>query len=260
MSESENILLEETFGQVRILKLNRPEKKNGVNLPLTAAIIAAMEKAHADQSIRVIGLTGVGSAFCSGGDLTGSKIKDFNPDPLDDLGLIGKMALAIRIHCDKPVVAGVNGLAVGGGVSLAMLADIRIASSSATFNPGYARIAISPDAGLTWTLPKAIGHEQSMRFLLEQKTLSAEQALAIGMVGEVVDAEKFEHRFLEYCELLAQVSPYSARQSKYLINMTEQGFDFESVLREEVRFAARALKSDDSRNAIQALMSKGTKK
>ncbi len=84
------------------------------------------------------------------------------------------------VECEKPIVAGVNGVAVGAGVSLAMNADIRIAAPSARFHPGYTRIAVSPDCGLTWTLPRAIGYERAMRFLLETRMVPASEALELG--------------------------------------------------------------------------------
>lgn len=256
MTNPDSVLLHETLDGVRVLRLNRPNKMNGITAELAVAIIEAMEAAQSDNNVRVVGLTGEGRGFCAGADIGGSKFSDFSPDPIDDLGVIGRLALAIRVNCDKPVIAGINGMAIGGGVALAMIADIRIASSAATFNPGYARIATSPDCGLTWTLPQAIGHEQAMRFLLEQETLNAEAALRIGMVGEVAAADGFDESFINYCKKIAQASPYALRQTKSLINKAEIGIDLNSLLQDEVRCANRGIKSSDGQAAIKALFSK----
>ena len=129
----------------------------------------------------------------------------------------------MQIECEKPILAGVNGVAVGAGVSLAMNADIRIAAPSARFHPGYARVGLSPDLGLTWTLPRAIGYERAMRFLLEQRMVPASEALALGLVSEVVERdEDLEDRLLEYGTMLASVAPIAARQTKRLMVRADQ--------------------------------------
>ena len=115
------------------------------------------------------------------------------------------LSLLMRVECEKPVLAGVNGVAVGIGLSLAMNADIRIAAPSARFHPGYARVATSPDGGLTWTLTRAVGYERAMRFLLEQRMLSAPEAHALGLVSEITETDdQFEQRFLDYGQMLAK--------------------------------------------------------
>ena len=136
---------------------------------------------------------------------------------MDDVSWVGRFALVLRQECDKPVVAGLNGVAAGAGLSLAMAADIRIAARSCRLVAGYPRIGASPDGGLTWTLPQAIGYEQAMRFLLENRTVDADEALRLGFVGEVVDDERLETRLAEYCALLAERAPLANRLTKRAI-------------------------------------------
>ena len=145
MSVEASVLVTETRGRVRILRLNRPEKKNALNEALGWAIVEALEQAARDEEIWVIGITGAGDAFCSGLDLTAGR-GDADPSPLsaqdrilDDLGWVGRFPVAMRDRCDKPVVAGVNGVAVGAGLSLAMSADIRLASNVNARSPGGRR-------------------------------------------------------------------------------------------------------------------------
>ena len=256
MNSPGSVLLQETIDGVRVLRLNRPDKMNGINAELLKALIDAVQAATHNEEVRVVGITGEGKGFCAGADLGGSKASDFKRDKLDDLGFVGRLALAIRVECDKPVIAGINGLAIGGGVALAMLADMRIASSAATFNPGYTRVGLSPDAGLSWTLPQAIGHEQAMRFLLEQETLDAQAALELGLVGQVVDADQFEEAFLGYCRKIASAAPLALRHTKRLVSRAGLDIDLESQLRTENLFVERGARSEDSQEAIRALFKK----
>jgi 2-(1,2-epoxy-1,2-dihydrophenyl)acetyl-CoA isomerase len=163
----------------------------------------------------------------------------------------------MRVECEKPIVAGINGVAVGGGVSLAMNADIRIAAPSARFHPGYARLGTSPDLGLTWTLLRAIGYERSLRFLLEQRMVPAHEALAVGMVSEVVERdEDLEGRLIEYGTMLSQRAPIAVRQTKRLLVRLEQPADLTGHLDDEIALALRALSSKDAAEAIRAMLSR----
>jgi 2-(1,2-epoxy-1,2-dihydrophenyl)acetyl-CoA isomerase len=165
----------------------------------------------------------------------------------------------MQIECEKPILAGVNGVAVGAGVSLAMSADIRVAAPSARFHPGYTRIGLSPDLGLTWTLPRAVGYERAMRFLLEQRMVPADEALALGLVGEVVERdEDLDERLLEYGTMLANVAPIAARQTKRLMVRAEQPADLVAHLDAEIELVMQALRSQDSAEAIRAMQARET--
>jgi len=141
-------------------------------------------------------------------------------------------------------------------LSLAMCCDMRIASSSATFHPGYARVGTSPDCGLTWSLPQAVGHEQAMRFLLEIEFVSADQALNMGMIGDVQPADQFDEAFLAYCSKIAEVAPLAATQTKLQITKVGLPEDLEKLIREELRYTGKGLASNDGREARKAIFEK----
>ncbi len=247
------VLLEENHQGTRILKLNRPSKKNALSSDLTSAIVSALDRAMSDREVQVIGITGVGDTFCAGADLSPAQNRQRGTDTVDT---VVKLVTGIRIRCEKPVIAGINGLAIGAGVSLAMCCDMRMASTNARFHPGYARAGTSPDCGLTWSLPQAVGHEQAMRFLLEVDFLDAAKALAIGLVGSLVPAEDFEQSFLAYCQKIAEVAPLAARQTKLQITRAGLPDDLDALIREELRYTGRGLKSNDGKEAVRAIFEK----
>jgi 2-(1,2-epoxy-1,2-dihydrophenyl)acetyl-CoA isomerase len=251
-------VLQETAHGVRVLRLNRPEKRNPLSSELVHALVLAIEEAAKDDAVRVVGLTGEGPAFSSGADLWAGKPKAPGKQP----GKVEKpkgardLVIGIRVKCEKPVIAGVNGIAIGAGLSLAMCADMRIVSSKARFHPGFSRAGANPDTGLSWTLPQVLGHERAMRFLLEQEMLDADAALAIGMVGEGVPAEGFDDAFLAYCHKIAEVAPMALRQTKRLVTSVGLLPDLDSHLRDELRSARDALATEDGKEAVRAIREK----
>jgi 2-(1,2-epoxy-1,2-dihydrophenyl)acetyl-CoA isomerase len=131
-----------------------------------------------------------------------------------------------------------------------------MASSAATFHPGYARVGTSPDCGLTWSLPHAVGYERAMRFLLEVEFIDAQQALAIGLIGEVTPADSFAQAFLAYCQKIAEVAPLAASQTKLQVSQLGLPEDLEALVRSELRYTGKGLASDDGKEAVRAIFEK----
>jgi len=250
----------ENHGHIRVIQLNRPEKKNALNEALAWGIVTAIEEAATDDDVWVIGITGSGDAFCAGLDLSdrGESATPLGPvsQQLDDVHWVGRFLLGMRDWCDKPVVAGVNGVAVGAGLGLAMAADIRLMSRGARLMAGYTRIGGSPDGGLTWTLPLAMGYEPAMRFMLENRTVEADEALRLGMVGEICDEDVFGDRFLEYLGQLASWSPFSTRMTKRGMHKAVRAIDLEAQMRLELANIARCFSTEDAKEARKAFFEK----
>jgi 2-(1,2-epoxy-1,2-dihydrophenyl)acetyl-CoA isomerase len=246
-------------GRVRTVVLARPEKKNALSHELAWAVVTAVETAARDDGIWVVAITGSGDAFCSGLDLGGPG-EDTSPLSaqerlMDDISWVGRFPLVLRHVCDKPVVAGVNGVAAGAGLSLAMAADIRVGAASMRFVAGYPRIGASPDGGLTWTLPQAIGYEAAMRFFLENRSVDAQEALRLGMVSEVVPDDRFDARLAEYCAELAERAPIAARLTKRAVARAT-AIDLESHVRYELANIRRAFQTEDAAEARKAFFEK----
>jgi len=246
-------------GHVRTIALNRPQVKNALSDELAWAVVNAIDAAAMDDTVWVIAVTGTGDAFCAGLDLTMTeRSSPFSPQnaQLDDLGWVGNFLLAIRRRCDKPVVGGVNGVAVGAGLGLAMACDVRLVAKSARMMAGYTRIGGSPDGGLTITLPQAMGYERAMRFMMENRTVLGEEAVALGMAGEVVDDAKFAERLAAYCQELCRWSPITLRLLKRGMVKSLESTDMEQQLRYELANIRRAFTSEDAKEARQAFLEK----
>jgi 2-(1,2-epoxy-1,2-dihydrophenyl)acetyl-CoA isomerase len=246
-------------GHVRTITLNRPEKKNALSNPLAWGVVAAIEEAARDDNVWVVALTGSGDSFCAGLDLSGSeRFTPFSEQTaqLDDISWVGHFLLAIRKRCDKPVVGGINGVAVGAGLGLAMATDVRLVAKSARLMAGYTRIGGSPDAGLTITLPQAMGYERALRFMMENRTASGDDAVAWGMAGEVVDDDKFHARLAAYCEELCAWSPITLRLLKRGMVKSLETTDMEQQLRYELSNIRIAFSSEDAKEARKAFFEK----
>ena len=153
------LVLEERAGAVTIIRLNRPEKLNALNMQLGQELVHALLRAQGDRSVHCVVLTGAGRAFCAGGDL--EMLRDARQrkatDELEDLVKAGKEICLAIATMPKIVMAAVNGPAAGGGMSLALAGDIRIASDQARFAQSFAQIGLYPDFGGTYFLPRLVG-------------------------------------------------------------------------------------------------------
>ena len=246
-------------GHVRTIQLNRPEKKNALSNELAWGVVAAIEEAAKVDDVWVIALTGSGDAFCAGLDLSpgGERYHPLSPQSaqLDDISWVGQFLLTIRKKCDKPVVGGINGVAVGAGLGLAMATDVRIVAKSARLMAGYTRIGGSPDGGLTITLPQAMGYENAMRFMMENRTANGDEAVALGMAGEVVDDVDLPARSA-YCAQLCEWSPITLRLLKRGMVKSMESTDMEAQLRYEVSNIRMAFSSEDAKEARKAFFEK----
>jgi len=244
---------------VRTIQLNRPHKKNALSQTLAWDIVRNIDAATQDDDVWVIAITGIDDCFCSGVDLTPlGNAPDHGPmseiqSQIDDLSWVGHFPLAIRQRCDKPVVAGLNGVAAGAGMALAMACDMRIAAESSWLFPGYSRIGGSPDGGLSWSLPQIVGYEKAMRFLLENKRIDAAEAYELGLIGEVVADDQFQARFSEYCQGLTTISPIAARMTKRVVREATK-IDLEAQVRYELQSIGTAFASEDGQESRKAFL------
>jgi 2-(1,2-epoxy-1,2-dihydrophenyl)acetyl-CoA isomerase len=239
-------------GAVLTITLNRPDVYNAFNRALHAALRDALEEA-ADASVRTVVVTGAGRGFCSGQDL-----KEFSDLP--EGGIRGALEetyhpniRAIRA-LEKPVLAAVNGAAAGAGISLAAACDVRIASDAATFVPGFIGIGLVPDSGGSWFVHRILG-AKAFEWMVSNRRLSAEEALAWGLVSEVVAAEGFEARVAELAAWYAELPTRGVAMTKQLFEHA-YGASLEEQLELEAELQQAATGTEDFAEGVQAFVEK----
>jgi 2-(1,2-epoxy-1,2-dihydrophenyl)acetyl-CoA isomerase len=247
----------EIAGGVATITIDRPEKRNALTYSMLSSLAAAIGEADASRAVRAIVLTGVPGAFCSGIDL--SELSATDPDRRS-AGPEGAGAdtapgrsLAI-LRCDTPVIAAVDGPAVGLGVELTLQCDICLATPRARFVWNFVSVGLVPDTGLgSWLLPRTIGLAAAYELLLDGGPLDAERALELGYVAEVVEPDALPARARERAAALAERSPFAARRIKRLVR---DGLS--RPLDEHLRAHAIALEecfqSDDHAEGVSAFL------
>jgi enoyl-CoA hydratase/carnithine racemase len=214
------LLVDDPAPHVRRVSLNRPEQLNAITSELADAMHEELRRIGSDRACRVLVVTGVGRAFCAGLDLDGygSAPGNDGSDPARDrLGNqqhMSTLILALRA-LRQPVIAAVNGAAAGFGLALALACDIRYASPQAVFRAAFINIGVSNcDMGTSWLLPRLIGASRSHELMLTGRRVSAEEALRIGLLADVVDADRLDSRALEAAEQIASLAPWGVQLTK----------------------------------------------
>lgn len=251
------LVLVETSGGVATLRMNRPDKLNALNVDLGRALVQALIHAGEDKSVRVIVLTGAGRAFCAGGDL--ALLHDVRvrqaANELQGLLMAGKEICLAIATMPKPVIAAVNGAAAGGGMNLALAADMRIASDKAIFAESFAKIGLYPDFGGTYFLPRIVGAALAAELFYTAETLSAEDALRLGIVNRVFAADKFEEETRKIADSLAAAPPMAMRDVKRTL-LGDDRKALEAALDEEIRLQIHCFLSEDCLEGLNAFFEK----
>jgi 2-(1,2-epoxy-1,2-dihydrophenyl)acetyl-CoA isomerase len=194
----------EVDDHVATITFNRPEQRNALSAVMLDDLAAAIREAQADDSTRVLVITGAGRAFCAGGDVKSMAQVAGGPIPAnrEQVGHIQEVQLQLRRFV-KPLIAAVNGAAYGAGLDLSCAADFRLAADSATFCEVYVRLGLAPGGGGAWLLPRIVGLTNALDLVLSGEPIDAATALRIGLVSRVVPADllatatrEFAHRFV----------------------------------------------------------------
>jgi len=203
----EYIKYERKKSRIALITLNRPEKRNPLTPKLREELIEALKEAERDEQINVIILTGAGKAFCAGGDIEkfAKRIQEEDPSQKRRSSIDRFGAWAVEIaKVDKPIIAAINGVAAGAGISIALLCDLRIASDQAKFILAFIRMGLVPDVGLTYLLPRTIGMGKALELFYTAGKLDAQEAYGIGLVNKIVPHEKLIEEALAMASQIAK--------------------------------------------------------
>lgn len=246
MADSE-ILIVETTGAVDVLTLNRPERLNALDQPLTDALLTYFEARRRDGEIRVILLRGAGRAFSSGADLKASGGPDRLRDGPDGDWVLRDLLRAMR-RCPQPIVALVHGAAAGGGLAIALAADIIVAGESAVFHPAFIKIGLSAsELGVSWRLQRTIGLSRAREMLLTGRPMPAAEALRTGLVSSVVPDANLAAHGRALAEEMLRSAPDALRVSKRTFDATLEIPNFETALELEERGQIQIIRANAAR-------------
>jgi enoyl-CoA hydratase len=214
------LIVEEPAPHVRRLTLNRPERLNTMTAELCEALHRQLREIERDRSCRAVVLTGAGRGFCAGLDLAGygrgpgNDGSDESRDRLANQQHMSRLVLALRA-LPQPVIAAVNGPSAGFGMALALGCDIRLAAVEAVFRVAFINIGVSNcDMGTSWLLPRLIGASRSHELMLTGRRVTAEEALRIGLVSDVVEQEALADRALAAAGQIAELAPWGVQLTK----------------------------------------------
>lgn len=210
----------ERQGHVGVMTISRPEALNALNSQVLTDLDAAIDQAEKDGEIYVVILTGDGRSFVAGADI--GEMKEFSAIDGKRFGVRGGTIFLKLENLSKPVIAAINGFALGGGCELAMACDIRLASEKAKFGQPEVGLGITPGFGGTQRLPRIVGVSKAMELILTGKTIGAQEAKAIGLVSEVYPPEELMGKAMEMAEAICANAQIAVCQSKRCIRMGMQ--------------------------------------
>lgn len=242
----------EVADRVATVVLNRPDSLNALNADMRRELLASLQSLARDEAVRVVVLTGEGRGFCSGADLRGGEVErqfrrvvtqEYNP-----------LIRAIR-DLPKPVIAAVNGVAAGAGVSLALACDLVYAAEEARFIQAFIKIGLVPDSGSTRVLVRALGRHRAAQLIFTGEPLSAAEAQAAGLVNEVVPGDRLASRVRDVAARLSAAPTTALGYAKRLMNRAEDA-TLDETLAAEAALQELAGRTQDHAEGVAAFAEK----
>lgn len=251
-------VLYETKGPVATITLNRPEARNAYSDEMVVELIEGLDRAERDEEIRVVVLTGAGSAFCAGGDLKAMRDRTgmFAGDPVELRAryLQGLQRVTRRFNSfEKPVIAAVNGAAIGAGLGLALCCDLRIASERARFGSTFAKVGLIPGDGGAYLLMRVVGFSRALELVMTARVLDAAEALAIDLVHRVVAPDRVLEEAYAMAEQIASLPPKAIQMSKAALYRCVDR-DLETSLQLTAALQGLIQCTDEHQEAVESLL------
>jgi len=253
----EQLIVEED-GAVATVRLNNPSRLNALSPVLTPELMQALQRLANDDAIRAIVLTGEGRGFSAGADLSALQ-EPYMRGERPQLSLFLKEGynklIPLLAETPKPVVAAINGVVAGAGVSLALACDFRVASEDASFSMAFVRIGLIPDAGSSYLLPRTVGMARALELALLSEKLDANRALALGLVNRVVPADRLMAEAHELAAKLAELPTAAIGLTKRVFNEASR-FSLAEAMDLEAELQDRAAATDDHIEGVMAFLQK----
>lgn len=251
-------VLYETKGAVATITLNRPEARNAYTDAMVVELIESLDRAERDAGVHVVVLTGAGSSFCAGGDLKAMRDRTgmFAGDPVElrDQYLQGLQRVTRRFNSfEKPVVAAVNGAAIGAGLGLALCCDLRIASENARFGSTFAKVGLIPGDGGAYLLTRVVGFARALELVMTARVLDAHEALAMNLVTRVVSPDRVLEEAYAMAEQIAALPPKAIRMSKTALYRCVDR-DLETSLQITAALQGLIQCTDEHEEAVESLL------
>ena len=248
---------------VATITFNRPQKRNALSDELTPALRESLLRFDEDPEVRVVVLTGAGTAFCAGGDVSGmgstprppGAVKRTFQDGVRELQRKQETLTLRLFDLSKPTIAALPGPAAGAGFSIALACDLRLAAESAFVTTAFANIGLSGDYGASWLLPQLVGIAKAKELFFTSRRVGAAEGLALGIFNEVVDDDRLAVRTAELARTIADGPPVALRYMKENLNRAV-GADLRTCLALEADRMSRSAQSQDHREAVAAFLGK----
>ncbi len=254
---TEPVIMNTREGALAIITLNRPERLNALTSQMHVELREALAEYAADDTVRVVMLTGAGRAFCAGQDLNADMPR--GPDGRADLEetLVREYNPLVLTLADYPklTIAALNGPAAGAAANIALACDIAVASDTASLQQAFAKIALLPDAGGTWILPRLVGPKRALAMMLTAEPVPAEEALRMGLVARVFANARFAEEARAFAVSLAAGAPLAQQAMKQALRESLDN-DLATQLTLEARLQAKCGRSDDFEEGVAAFREK----
>ena len=248
----------EVAKRIATITLNRPHRRNAFTRSMIDAWAAALADCRDREDVHVVVVTGAGKAFCSGGDIKELMGEGLEREPVEQRALIGEHVHRIPLtlaDMDKPVIAAINGAAIGAGLDLALAMDLRFAAASARFAETYVKVGLAPGAGGAHWLPRLVGSAKALELLWTGDTIDAAEAALIGLINRVCPDDELMPQTMELARRLADGPTLAIRAIKRLVRDGIGGGLRAGLDRASATYGVLG-STDDHREAVQAFVEK----